>query len=153
MKQAVGIAFLAIGIVAACADTPPVTPIASAPLIAPASSAPASEPTATPTAAASPAVICGRTEARDCEKAIDLVRAAHPREVAEAFAIVVDDVCPPGMMCKRRYRFDSLVVLVPRPGASGAQLAFEVFGSKGPERVETWPDALPAHIVALVPKP
>ena len=28
--------------------------------------------------------------------------------------------------------------------------AFEVFGAEGPERVESWLDPLPAHIVALV---
>jgi hypothetical protein len=54
-------------------------------------------------------------------------------------------------MCDRKYPFDSLVVLVPPPGGSVKPQAFEVVGlGEVPERVQPWPDAIPAHIEALI---
>jgi len=98
-----------------------------------------------------PTVVCGRLDAQPCEAAIDLVREAHPRDVAAAWAIVVDDVCPPTMLCDRLYPFDSVVVLVPSPGLSADPLAFEVVGlDDKPERAEAWTGSLPPHIVALI---
>jgi hypothetical protein len=147
---------MAIGFVAACANTPPVPPSAAAPTIAPTSSARAAEPSAPAkvepaTVAPSPSVNCGRIGAESCQKAIGLVRDTQPLEVAAALAIVVDDVCPPPVICDRLYPFDSIVVLVPPATASWAQVAFEVVGLDGPERVEPWSAALPQHVVALLP--
>jgi hypothetical protein len=66
---------------------------------------------------------------------------------------VVADVCPPTTLCDRLYPFDSIVVLVPSASASWAQVAFQVVGRDGPERVEPWSGALPQHIAALLPIP
>ena len=159
MKQAIALVVLAMGFVAACANTPPVPPSATAPSSAtvpssaPTSSPRVSEPSTPATAAASPAVNCAGITAESCQKAIGLVRDTHPREVAEAFAIVVADVCPPTVACDRLYPFDSIVVLVPPASASWVQVAFQVVGIDGPERVEAWSGALPQHIAALLPTP
>jgi hypothetical protein len=96
-------------------------------------------------------VTCADTP-ESCQKAIGLVGGTHPVEVAEALAIVVADVCPPTAVCDRLYPFDSIVVLVPRVGASWAQVAFRVVGKDGPERIESWSGAIPQH-AALLPTP
>lgn len=153
MKRAIAIVVLAIGFLAACANTPPTPPSATAPSSAPTSSPRAAEPSRPATAAASPAVNCAGITAESCQKAIGLVRDMYPLEVAEALAIVVADVCPPTVACDRLYPFDSIVVLVPPASASWAQVAFQVVGKGGPERVESWSGALPHHIAALLPTP
>lgn len=108
-------------------------------------------PTQAPTVAPAPIVVCGRIAAEPCEKAIGLVREGHPREVAAAWAIVVDDVCAPTVICDRLYPFMSAVVLVPRPGSSTEPQPFLVVGKDyWPERVEAWTGTLPKHIVALI---
>lgn len=152
MKQAIAIAVLATGLIAACANTP-VPPSAAVPAIAPTSSARATASSTPGTAAASPVVNCAGITAESCQKAIELVRGLHPREVAEASAIVVADVCPPTVDCDRFYPFDSIVLLVPPTSASWIQLAFQVVGQNGPERVEPWSGPLPPHIAALLPTP
>ena len=104
-----------------------------------------------PTVAPAPIVVCGRIAAEPCDKAIGLVREGHPREVAAAWAIVVDDVCAPTVICDRLYPFMSAVVLVPTPGSSTEPQPFLVVGKDyWPERVEAWTGTLPKHIVALI---
>lgn len=152
MKQAIATAVLAI-FAAACAKPPSVPPSTIAPTSVPTSSPRAVEPSTPATAAASPAVTCVGITAESCQKAIELVRDTHSREVAEALAIVVADVCPPTVACDRLHPFDSIVVLVPPAGASWGQVAFQVVGIDGPERVEPWSGALPQHIAALLPTP
>lgn len=153
MKQAIAIVGLAVGFLAACADTPPVPPSATAPSSAPTSSPRAAEPSTPATAAGSPAVTCTGITPESCQKAIGLVRDIQPLEVAEALVILVADVCPPTVACDRLYPFDSIVVLVPPASASWAQVAFQVVGKIGPERVESWSGALPQHVAALLPTP
>jgi hypothetical protein len=153
MKQAIAIVVLAMGFLAACANTPPVPPSATANPSAPTSSPRAAERSISATAAPSPTVICAGITAESCQKAIGLVRNTHPLEIAGALAIVVADVCPPTVACDRLYPFDSIVVLVPRAGASWARAAFRVVGTGDPERVEAWSGALPQHIAALLPTP
>lgn len=96
---------------------------------------------------------CVGITTESCRQAIGLVGDTHPREVAEAMAIVVADVCAPDVLCDRRYPFDSIVVLVPPAGASWAQLAVKVVGIDGPERVEPRTGALPQHVEAHLPTP
>lgn len=100
---------------------------------------------------ADPAVTCGRIAADQCESAIDLVRDGHQSEVADASAIVVEDICPPDAVCDLQYPFESIVVLVPAEGVLGDLLTFRAFGTDGPERVVAWHRALPRHVVALLP--
>jgi hypothetical protein len=107
-----------------------------------------------------PTTVCGRLTPSSCAAVIQLVRSLHPSSVLMTGAIVVDDTCPPPRrsagtmvitMCDRKYPFDSLVVLVPPPGGSVKPQAFEVVGlGEVPERVQPWPDAIPAHIEALI---
>ena len=151
MKQAIAIVVLAIEFLAACANTTPLPPSGTATPSAPTSSPRAAEPSVPSTAAASPTVTCTGITAESCQKAIGLVRDTYPLEVAEALAILVVDVCPPTVACDRLYPFDSIVVLVPRAGASWAQVALRVVGQGDPERVEAWSGALPQHIAALLP--
>jgi hypothetical protein len=83
--------------------------------------------------------------------AIDLVAEGRPQDVAAAWAIVVDDVCDPAVICDRLYPFMSAVVLVPPPGSSADLRAFLVVGlGDAPELVDPWTGALPKHITALV---
>lgn len=152
MKQAIAIVVLAIGLLAACVNATPV-PSATTPSSAPTPTPRAAEPSKPATAVASPAVHCAGVTAESCQKAIGLVRDAHPREVAEAFAIVVADVCPPTVVCDRLYPFDSIVVLVPPASSPWAQVALEVVGKDGPERVDSWSGAVPQHVAALLPTP
>jgi hypothetical protein len=148
MKRAFAAALLTLSL-AACANTPPISPAPSVPVTSPTQTAVGAPTSAAPTVAPSPAITC-RLSADACVKAIGLVRPSDPLDVAQAHAIVVADVCPPSVACDRRYPFDSLVVLVPPAKARAAAIAFEVTGTDGPERVEAFSQALPAHIAALV---
>jgi hypothetical protein len=109
-------------------------------------------PTRDPTAASSPMVVCRRLDPQVCETAIGLVRRGHAGDVAAAWAIVVDDVCAPTVICDRLYPFDSVVVLVPPPGSSADPRPFLVVGkSYLPERVEEgWSGPIPGHILAMI---
>jgi hypothetical protein len=60
---------------------------------------PGGQPSSSPAASPSSTVVCGQVEADACQTAIALVRGSHPREVADASAIVVDDTCPPDATC------------------------------------------------------
>lgn len=106
---------------------------------------------ATSPTAAAPAVTCGRIPADSCDRAIDLVRDGHQSEVVHASAIVVDDVCPPTVICDRLYPFDSIVVIVAAEGVLGDPLTLRVFGTDGPESVRAWQGGLPRHVVLLLP--
>lgn len=109
------------------------------------------QPSSSPAASTNSTVICGRIEADACQTAIDLVRDGHPREVAAASAIVVDDTCPPDAVCDRELPFEVAVVVVPAEGVVGDVAAFRVFGAAGPEQVVTWTGALPRHVIRLIP--
>jgi hypothetical protein len=148
MKHAFAAALLTLTL-AACSNTPPIGPAPSVPVTSPTQTPVVAPASASPTVAPSPAITC-RLSADACAKAIGLVRQSHPLDVAQAHAIVVADVCPPSVVCDRLYPFDSLVVLVPLAQARAAAIAFEVTGINGPERVEPFSQALPAHIAALV---
>lgn len=104
---------------------------------------------ATPAATAS-RIVCGRLAEAPCMEAIEIVRDAHPAEVAAAWAIVVDDTCPPTVSCDRMYAFMSAVVLVPEPGSPAPPRWYLVVGSDGPERLERSDYPMPAHIDELV---
>ncbi len=96
-------------------------------------------------------ILCGRHDAARCAAAIQLVRDAHPDDVARAWAIVVDDVCDPRVICDRLYPFATAVVLVPRPDAAGTPVSFLVVGlGDWPERIEGNAGPLPPHIVAMI---
>jgi len=111
MKRALAAALLAL-ILAACSNTPPISPGPSVAVTSPTSTAVVAGASASPTVAPPPAITC-RLSADTCAKAIGLVRQSHAEDVAQAHAIVVADVCPPSVLCDRLYPFDSLVVLVP----------------------------------------
>lgn len=83
----------------------------------------------------------------DCDKAIELVRAVNPADLAAADTIVIADVCPPDVLCDRLWAFDSFVVLIQ---AGSVLAAYEVTGVSGPEAVRPVAGPLPPHIVALV---
>jgi hypothetical protein len=148
MKRGFAAALFALTL-AACSNTPPFSPALSVPVTSPTQTAFVAPASASPTVAPSPAITC-RLSADACVKAIGLVRQSHPQDVAQAHAIVVADVCPPTAACDRLYPFDSLVVLVPLAQARATVIAFEVTGINGPERVEPFSRALPAHVAALV---
>ena len=94
--------------------------------------------------------VCGRIPADYCQEAIDLVRAQVPREVAEAIAIVVDDTCPPTVLCDRQWPFDALVVVVPVNGVIADVVVFEVTGRVGPELARRYDGDVPAHFAPLL---
>jgi hypothetical protein len=110
---------------------------------------PGMTPTPDPFAGLGPAVFCGRIKAEWCDGAIALVRAQHPDEVAAAFAILVDDVCPPQVMCDRQYAFASSVVLLPRSREVEESIQL-VVGNSGPELVLSTEDRIPDHMLPLV---
>jgi len=109
------------------------------------------QPLSSPAASTSSTVVCGRIEADACQTAIDLVRDGHPREVAEASAIVVDDTCPPDATCDREYAFEVAVVLVPAEDVLRDVVALRVFGAAGPDQAGVWSGALPQHVIRLIP--
>jgi hypothetical protein len=95
-------------------------------------------------------VLCGRLGPATCRSAIELVRTAHPADVARAWAIVVDDICPPRTACDRLYPFDSLVVLVPEPRSRDRHV-FEVVGlGEQPERVLPSAAPIPPFLEAVI---
>jgi len=109
------------------------------------------QPLSSPAASTGSTVVCGRIEADACQTAIDLVRDGHPREVAEASAIVVDDTCPPDATCDREYAFELAVVLVPAEDVLRDVVALRVFGAAGPDQAGVWSGALPQHVIRLIP--
>ena len=144
---------LVVGLIGACTSLPPVPPTTPAPSPESASTITA-EPTETtgpsagPTVPAAPRTSCGRISAEDCQASIELVRGMDPTRVAAADVIVVDDTCPPDVMCDRLNPFEVLVVLVSDRKMTAGYL---VFGRAGPEQVALgWPEPLPAHITAEV---
>jgi hypothetical protein len=128
LTRGFAIALLALGISAGCSPTPP------------RSTSPA------PPARISASVVC-KIRAADCARAVQLVGATAPADVAAADAIVVADSCPPDSMCDRMWAFDSIVAL-----ARGGRLvgAYEVTGASGPEVVRGAVAVLPRHIDELV---
>ncbi|MFN8629450.1 MAG: hypothetical protein U0838_03760 [Chloroflexota bacterium] len=135
---------------------PSESPAPSVADLAPPSSAPtpaASASTApSPSAATppSPVIDCGRIAKGPCERAIALAREISGPDVANASLIVVDDTCPPGSMCDRKYAFDALVVFVTAGADTTGWYAVSVTGVDAvtPADAQAWADQLPAHIRA-----
>ena len=96
-------------------------------------------------------IACGRHDPEPCQLAIEVVSDEHPAEVDAADAIVVDDVCPPTVICDRLYPFMSAVVLVTADGAGKSWRAYLVVGDGYvPERVFGPAETLPAHILEMI---
>ena len=125
------------------------TPAGESAVAPPASAAQSESPAVT--VRPEPIVACGRLNPETCKHSIELVREAHPEEVAAAWAIVVDDICDPGWVCDRLHSFMSAVVLVPEPGTSDRPRSYLVVGEDyTPERILGPAEPLPGHIVALI---
>jgi hypothetical protein len=101
-------------------------------------------------------VECGQISAAACVKAVALARAGREAEVAGATRIVVDDTCPPTVVCDRIYPFDSVVVFVTAGADTTGWYAFSVVGKKAdtPTDATAWglPE-LPAHVVQTLQGP
>ncbi len=114
-------------------------------------------PTPAPRASAAPGVLvdCGRISPEACATAIDLVRAGHEAEVAAATRIVMDDTCPPMVICDRRYPFDSIVVFVTAGGETTGWYAFSVVGlvPNIPTTVEPWVGEIPSQVLENLREP
>ena len=152
MRKTIRAAFVMIAICGACAVPRPTTPQATS-TVSPQSTSRVPSPSPAlidADLAFSPTMICGRIGDDACKEAIDLVAAVDSVEVHRATAIVVDDTCPPRVLCDRRWPFDVLVVLVRPEEVGGDVLTFSVTGVDGPEAVHPWAGELPAHIAALV---
>ena len=145
MLRLIAAGVLALGLIVGCTTTPTPTtaPATMTPAISP-SRAP--QTTLAPTPAPTPSVVCQGVQA-DCDKAIELVRAQAPADVAAADTIVVADICPPDVVCDRLWAFDSIVALV---RARSLIAAYEVTGRGGPEVASRVVAPLPAHVEALV---
>lgn len=97
-----------------------------------------------------PFIDCGRIASADCVAAIALVEAVDP-SIAEAFAIVMDDTCPPNAVCDRPFAFEAAVVVVPFHDQGLVQTAYRVAGVNGPQFVAAWEGALPGHLLGRIP--
>jgi hypothetical protein len=139
---------------------------ASVPASAPSASLSASPPSASlapPTQSNAPSarpslgiVECGQISAAACAKAVALARAGHEAEVAGATRIVVDDTCPPTVVCDRIYPFDSIVVFVTAGADTTGWYAFSVVGKKADTPTDATPwglPELPAHVVQTLKGP
>jgi hypothetical protein len=75
--------------------------------------------------------------------------------VKGASRIVVDDTCPPTVLCDRRYPFDAVVVFVTGGADTTGWYYGEVVGLKDdqPTKVVAWQGDLPAHIVEQLRAP
>ena len=138
-----GIGFVALGST--------VSPVPATPSLVPASV----RPSALPSAGSSdepPVVECGRIGPGPCAKAIALARAADPEEVRGASPVVVDDVCPPTVVCDREYAFDSLAVFVTAGADTTGWIPIQVTGREYnmPTDAKRSFGDIPAHIVALL---
>jgi hypothetical protein len=150
-----GVGFVATGSTGvSSAPTPMVAPASVAPS-PPVPAAPASA-SAAPSEVLPPSIVdCGRNSSTACAQAVVLARAGHEAEVAGATRIVVDDTCPPSVMCDRLYPFDSVVVFVTAGADTTGWYAFHIVGLEydAPTKAEPWPGDLPAHVVQRLREP
>jgi hypothetical protein len=106
-------------------------------------------PSAAATSRSGQIIDCGRIGPDACANAIALVR-EEIHLVATAWAVVVDDDCPPTWICDRAYPFSAEVVIVPEPGSVAGSLGFSVVGANGPEQVLGVTSSLPAHVISRI---
>jgi len=147
-----------VGLGAPPAATDP-TPSAAPGSVAAATSLPASSPIP-PSAPESPSTTeiapgvladCGRIAPVACEQAIALARAGNEADLVGTTHIVVDDICPPEVMCDRMFPFDSIVVFVTAGGDTTGWLAYHVVGlGDMPTQAERWWEEVPRHIEARI---
>jgi hypothetical protein len=89
-------------------------------------------------------------------KAVALARVGQGAEVAGATRIVVDDTCPPTVVCDRLYPFDSIVVFVTAGADTTGWYAFSVVGKTADTPTDATPwrlSELPAHVVQTLKGP
>jgi hypothetical protein len=147
-----GVGFVALGSTNVSGAPSVSFPSASVAPSPPASAPPASGDSASPGMLPPAIAECGRVSPAACARAIVLARAGNEAEVAGATRIVVDDVCPPTVMCDRIYPFDSVVVFVTAGADTTGWYAFEVVGPDydAPTKAQPWMADLPAHVVELL---
>lgn len=110
---------------------------------------------ATPAASASsPVVLCGRVDAADCTRVIDLVN-RHLSFAPQATAIVMDDACPADGGCPSAAGFSAVVsIVVPLDPATDYAFwppTYLANGQAGPDELNPYPGPeLPAGIQQLL---